>query len=220
MIVDENSHFWVLNKPCGEAVNDEVSAQGTVTKGFVARFASAHGGRAFPAHRLDKDTSGLLLVAKTEQANRGLSTLFQRREVNKTYLAVTRAKAGSKPKKKQGWIKGDMEKSRNGSWKLLTSHSNPAETYFRSFSIGERRRLCVLRPFTGKTHQLRVAMKALSMPIVGDRRYGGEEADRLYLHAAKLEFQFHDQAYSYTAMPSIGEYFMGLDASVLAIQSS
>ena len=82
-----------------------------------------------------------------------------------------------------------MGKARNGSYRLLRTLDNPAITRFWSrldTSFGER--LFLLKPHTGKTHQLRVAMKSLGAPIFGDTRYGGDEADRTYLHAWALEF--------------------------------
>lgn len=202
MIVAETPAFWVLDKPEGIAINDEGDSLG-----FISEFKAALGVAAHPVHRLDKDTSGLLLVAKHAESNRVLSHAFQLQQVEKRYIAVVSSKGGAKPKKKQGWIKGDMEKSRNGSWKLCGRNNNPAITYFDSFSLGERRRLCVLQPKTGKTHQLRVAMKSLSMPIVGDTRYGGETSDRMYLHAAGLCFEYEGQEHRYCLAPRSGALF-------------
>lgn len=157
----------------------------------------------FPVHRLDMATSGLVVAAKTPEANRALSLAFQNREVSKCYLAIS----AKKPGKKQGWVIGDMEKARGGSYRLCRTRDNPARTAFRSFALEGGKRLFVLRPLTGKTHQLRVALKSLGAPIIGDERYGGEPADRLYLHAWRLEFQFAGNAYHYIATPRPGELF-------------
>jgi len=98
-----------------------------------------------------------------------------------------------KPTKSQGRIAGDMERSRRGSWRLLRSAANPAVTHFRSWGLpGCRKgmRLYVLKPETGKTHQLRAAMKANGAPILGDPLYASAEdarlEDRCYLHATAL----------------------------------
>lgn len=142
----------------------------------------------FPVHRLDKVTSGLLLLAKHSRAAAQLSEHFAHRRIQKWYLAISQ----SKPTKKQGWVKGDMSKSRNGSWKLERSHNNPAITQFIThFDSTAERRFFLLKPHTGKTHQLRVMMKSLSAPIDGDERYGGIAAERTYLHAYALSFDGH-----------------------------
>lgn len=217
MLIDEQTHFWVLDKPSGLAINDDADSLGLVSQ-FRLELNDVQGEtvKAHPVHRLDKGTSGLFLIAKTAKANQALSLAFQNKEVKKNYLAITRPKIGVNAKKKQGWVKGDMEKSRGGSWKLLKSQLKPAQTYFKSVSLGERRRLCWLTPLTGKTHQIRVAMKALSMPIVGDDRYTGEPADRLYLHATSLSFDLFGQSYEYEQLPTSGALFMDLAPALLA----
>uniref|UniRef100_A0A7S1J2B8 Pseudouridine synthase RsuA/RluA-like domain-containing protein n=1 Tax=Eutreptiella gymnastica TaxID=73025 RepID=A0A7S1J2B8_9EUGL len=99
------------------------------------------------------------------------------------------------PKKKMGTVTGDMAKGRRGSWKLLrsTSSPTPAVTTFVSLPLGTEDggpplRLLVLKPKTGKTHQIRVAMKSLGAPVLGDLRYGAalEVEERLYLHACAI----------------------------------
>lgn len=157
----------------------------------------------FPVHRLDRVTSGLLILAKNETANSVLSQLFSSRQIEKIYLALS----CRKPSKKQGLIEGDMVKARNGCWKLSRSRHAPAKTQF--FSVGGLggKRLFVLKPFTGKTHQLRVALKSLGSPILGDERYGGGSADRCYLHAYGLKFAYQGQEYCYEVAPKEGESF-------------
>lgn len=157
----------------------------------------------YPVHRLDQGTSGVLVLAKTEAANRQLSVEFQERRVRKFYLALT----AKKTSKKQGWVRGDMEKSRSGSYRLCRTQDNPARTAFFSFAFEDGMRLVVLRPYTGKTHQLRVALKSLGAPIIGDSRYGGAASDRLYLHAWQLDFVFDGQPCSYKALPATGALF-------------
>src|SRR5690606_33414184 len=146
----------------------------------------------------------VVLLAKNSQSTAGLSQLFQRHEIRKYYLALT----DRKPLKKQGAIIGDMEKSRDGNWRLTRTVRNPAVTHFFSFGLGNGERLLILKPETGKTHQLRVAMKSLSAPIIGDRRYGGCPADRLYLHAWELHFFWNSSAKSYSAPLVFGERFL------------
>ena len=123
------------------------------------------------------------------------SDLFAAKTMRKTYLAL----GTDKPSKKQGWIKGDMEKSRRGTWKLMRSMENPAVTKFNSHSLEPGLRLFVLHPHTGKTHQLRVAMKSLGSPILGDTLYGGKPASRMFLHAWKIKFDYQDQTFEIVA---------------------
>lgn len=159
----------------------------------------------YPVHRLDKATSGLLLFAKHEQACRELVQLFANRKIDKFYLAIVT----NKIKKKQGKIVGDMVKSRGGSYKLTQERNNPAITQFKSTALKPGYRLMLLKPKTGKTHQLRVAMKSLGSAIVGDQRYGGDLADRLYLHAYALKFDWHGQVFKFQNVPNTGEMFNG-----------
>ena len=152
---------------------------------------------AYPVHRIDKPTAGLLLVARTTEANRILSTGFAEGRMEKTYLAIS----DRRPRKKQGWVRGDMVPSRRSQWKLLREQNNPAITRFHSVSLDEGERGFVLTPKTGKTHQLRVALKSLGSPMLGDTLYGGTPADRLYLHAWRLAFDFNGERMSYQADP-------------------
>ncbi|PMH46713.1 RNA pseudouridine synthase [Vibrio sp. 10N.286.49.B3] len=150
-------------------------------------------------HRLDKMTSGILLLARCQSAARELSQLFADRNVNKYYLAI----GSKKPKKKQGLIKGDMERSRRSAWKLLASQNNPALTQFFSLAGEPGERLFLCKPYTGRTHQIRVALKSLGSAIVGDPIYNpSSEADRGYLHAFAIQFEYQQQSYQVVCDPS------------------
>ncbi|MEJ2045095.1 MAG: TIGR01621 family pseudouridine synthase [Reinekea sp.] len=195
-IVFEHNDFWVVNKPPGWTVQADNQAPG------VLDWFKQTGAQAFPIHRLDKLTSGLLLVGRTVRGNRQLSQAFAERSVQKTYLAIS----DQKPKKKQGWIKGDMAQARRSQWKLLHSMQNPALTQFYSVSIVPGMRGFMLLPKTGKTHQLRVALKSLGAPILGDTLYGGAAADRMYLHAYSLAFSYNDQPFHFMVEPD-GHWF-------------
>ena len=155
--------------------------------------------RLYLVHRLDKMTSGLLLLARNQSAASELSQLFANREVDKFYLAI----GSKKPKKKQGLIKGDMERSRRASWKLIASQNNPAITQFFSLAGETGERLFLCKPYTGKTHQIRVALKSVGSPIVGDPIYNpSSEADRGYLHAWAIRFYYAGKEYSYICDPN------------------
>ncbi|KJY83250.1 pseudouridine synthase [Vibrio galatheae] len=149
-------------------------------------------------HRLDKMTSGLLLLGRNAGAASELSRQFANRSVEKFYLAI----GSKKPKKKQGLVSGDMERSRRSSWKLLNTQANPAVTQFFSLAAMPGERLFLCKPHTGKTHQIRVALKSLGSAIAGDAIYNnGSQADRGYLHAFALRFEFCHQAYQFVCDP-------------------
>ncbi len=153
-------------------------------------------------HRLDKVTSGVLLFAKNAEAAAQFTTLFSEQRIQKTYIALSQ----SKPKRKQGRIKGDMVSARNGSYKLLKTVTNPAVTDFFSLSVEPGIRLFICRPKTGKTHQIRVALKSEGSSILGDQRYG-ELSDRTYLHAWRIDFNYQNATFHVEAAPLEGEWF-------------
>lgn len=202
-IVDRNDDYVVVNKPPGIAVQAEGDSPGLLR--LVADSIGVD--KLYPVHRLDKMTSGLIVMAINEQANSKLSAAFRERTVEKYYLAIS----DKKPKKKQGAIIGDMEKSRRGGWRLLSSKENPAITQFFSQSIGDGKRLFLLKPKTGKTHQLRVALKSIGAPIVGDELYHAADSaklcDRGYLHAYGLAFPWQGGTKCYRVLPNEGELF-------------
>ena len=177
------------------------------TAGVMATIEKDLAIKLYSVHRLDTLTSGLLLFAKSSQAAAEFTQLFTEHKVQKYYLAL----ATGKPKKKQGSIVGDMAKSRRSMHKLLRTMENPAKTQFFSQSVAEGLRLYLLKPLTGKTHQLRVALASIGVPILGDQLYGGEEADRGYLHAFSLDFVFRNKAYKYTVTPADGGCFTAAD---------
>jgi len=149
-------------------------------------------------HRLDKMTSGILLLARNAQAASVLSQAFANRQVEKFYLAI----GSKKPKKKQGLISGDMERSRRSAWKLLNSQDNPAVTQFFSLAAEPGERLFLCKPHTGKTHQIRVAIKSVGSAIVGDPIYNpSSQSDRGYLHAFALKFPYLEDTFEIICDP-------------------
>ncbi len=203
-LIDEQPGFVVISKRAD--VDFHCSAG---QPGVMAAVKQTMGlAELYPVHRLDKMTSGLLLFAKNADVARQLNDAFATRKVRKFYLALS----DRKPKKKQGLIKGDMVKTRNGSWKLTAGNARPAITQFFSYGLTEpgSPRIFMLRPHTGKTHQLRVALKSVGAPIMGDARYYGAGADawdRGYLHAYCLGFDLDGRQYDYCDSPQEGLCF-------------
>lgn len=200
-ILYQGRDFIIIYKPCGVSVHKDQAEIGLTTQ--VAQQLGVP--QVWLVHRLDKVTSGLLILALNAQSAADLSTLFAEHRIQKTYIALS----NQKPKKKQGLIIGDMKKARAGAWKLCPTKENPAITRFESISCEPGLRLFILKPQTGKTHQLRVVMKSLGSPILGDKLYGKntEEIDRTYLHAAGLEFHYQGENFSFFCLPKEGEYW-------------
>ena len=200
-IIYQTDDFIIIYKPCGLSVHKDQSEIGLTT--LLAELLGVP--QVWLVHRLDKVTSGLLILALNAESAAEFFRLFSEHHIQKTYLALS----NQKPKKKQGLIVGDMQKARNGAWKLCQSKENPAITRFESVSCEPNLRLFILKPQTGKTHQLRVAMKSLGSPILGDALYGKktEKIDRTYLHAARLQFEFKGKAFDVFTPPKGGEWW-------------
>ena len=213
-IIDQQDDFIVIHKTPGIGFHQEADQAGLfqqIQQSYADQTLAVDTqliDSLFPVHRLDKLTSGLMLVATNNAAASAFGHLFSDHKIEKLYVALSEYK----PRKKQGLIKGDMEKSRRGSWKLLRSHHNPAITQFKSFGTESGLRLFLLKPKTGKTHQIRVAMKSLGAAIYGDPLYStpkspGSAADRAYLHAFALRFRFKEKDFEYRCLPQQGEQF-------------
>lgn len=197
-IIANEAEFIVINKSANVHFHSQDGAAGV-----VAKLEMDLAVKLYAVHRLDTPTSGLLILAKSADAARVFTEMFTAHQVQKYYLAL----AKGKPKKKQGWVIGDMAKSRRSMFKLLRTTENPAVTQFFSQSVADGLRLYLLKPHSGKTHQLRVALASLGVPILGDELYGGALADRCYLHAYGLNFNFAGRHYRYHCLPAFGEAF-------------
>ncbi len=202
-VIENHEHFLLINKDPGISFHKDKEPEGLVQ---ILK-SELEIRELFTVHRLDKITSGLLLFAKNRGTAKMLAQQFRKRQVEKYYLAIS----DRRPLKKQGLIKGDMEKARRGSWKLLRTMQNPAVTRFFSKSFGEGLRLFILRPFTGQTHQLRVALKSIGAPVLGDDLYHRTTEniclDRAYLHSYAIRFRIREKGYQYIHKPDNGQYF-------------
>ena len=202
-IIADEAEFMLFYKPAGMNFHCEDGKAGFV----VLAQELMQTKELYSVHRLDKMTSGLILLAKSSKAANSLATMFAAREIEKYYIAISTRK----PKKKQGWIKADMAPSRRGSYKLLQTKNDPAITQFHSTSIRPNERLFLLKLHTGKTHQIRVALKSIGAPIAGDIRYAdaneAKKEDRGYLHAYALRFTLNNETHTYILPPREGERF-------------
>lgn len=209
-IITQTDDFVVVAKNAGINFHDEdLQGSGLFSQVKKQMIKQADTTELYPIHRLDKMTSGLVLFAKNIKSAQVFGKLFEEHHVEKYYLAIS----DKKPTKKQGLIKGDMAKSRRGMFKLLRTMNNPAITQFFSYPVANKQRLYLLRPHSGKTHQLRVALSSISAPILGDPLYNSNSvADRGYLHAYALRFSFLGTMYQFILPSDEGEY--NLDQSV------
>ncbi|MFN3604340.1 MAG: pseudouridine synthase [Leptonema sp. (in: bacteria)] len=216
-ILDGQQDFLVIYKPEGLAFYED-NTQVDLLK--IIRFMEQEkllpeGERIFPVHRLDKITSGILLFARGRKAANFLGNSFRFQRIQKIYLALSY----KKPKKKQGVVIGEMVKDRNSKWRLTFSMENPAITLFKSFPLitedAKYFRIFLLKPVTGKTHQIRVAMKSLGSPVIGDPLYTRPSLarleDRAYLHAYGIRFEYKEKIYEYIQPPSTGGHFLYQD---------
>ena len=211
-ILCDKENFIAIDKPAGMPFHSSDKNTGILQllRDFEENGIINKGERIYPVHRLDSITSGILIFARGKKIANQISNEFRFHRVNKIYIAIS----DRKPLKKNGVIKGDMHKSRNGSWMLDRGCKNPAITYFTSESIPERRpglRVFFLNPKTGKTHQIRVAMKSIGAPILGDHLYGrydlARNEDRAYLHAYALQIKIGEKIEKIICKPTSGIEF-------------
>jgi 23S rRNA pseudouridine1911/1915/1917 synthase len=190
-VVYEDAHIIVVVKPAGVLVHPTLGVKrGTLANALAYHLNRTRIQQSFVrpglVHRLDRDTSGLLVVAKTQAALSRLSQHFQRRLVEKRYLAVVAGRVESDERTFNAPIGRD--ESVRPAWRVSES-GKTAETRLRVLERSARRTLVELEPVTGRTNQLRIHCAYAGHPIVGDRLYNGEEHTRLCLHAARLAFR-------------------------------
>ena len=183
-IVYEDDDLWVVNKPSGRLSVPGKSHRESVIS--ILQERCKEGETPLVVHRLDMDTSGLLVVAKHKTAHYRLQKQFRDREIQKTYVAVLDGEP--LPIGEEGRIELPLapDLMHRPYQKVDKEHGKPAVTLYRV--VDEH--IVELRPLTGRTHQLRVHCahaEGLNRPIKGDNLYG-RRSDRLYLHAARIVF--------------------------------
>ena len=189
-ILYQNEDYIVLSKPSGIAVQS-----GTKTGKNVIDILNYENSKFFIVHRLDKDTSGLLLIAKNRHTARYLSEQFSLRQIKKKYLAILKGEF----KEKSGKIISKFKnKNKN---KNLISISD-----FKILSRNKFYTLIDINLITGRKHQIRKQFKDLNYPIVGDKIYGKKENVKLMLHSHIIEFKVRNKKMTYKS--DIPEYFL------------
>ena len=189
-IAYEDDHLLVVDKPAGIVVHPAPGhATGTLVHGLLGRVGGGEAPeRPGIVHRLDRDTSGLLVVARTEEAYRGLRNLVRRRELERRYKALVRGR----PQSWRGRIEAPIGRDRHDPTRMSLDTDTPrdAVTHFEVEQLFDGHALLDVRLETGRTHQIRVHLAAIGLPVVGDQVYGvrGPELRRQFLHAWRLAF--------------------------------
>lgn len=199
LVIYQDSSVIVLNKPPGLATQGGSG----ITKhidGMLDSLMQGKKQRPRLVHRLDRDTSGVLVVARTVPAAAALAESLRRRDASKVYWALTKGV----PKKRQGTIKLALAKQGGrGEERMVGSTSEDAKHAITDYVVldhaGEEFAFVVAKPVTGRTHQIRVHLASLGTPIIGDYKYGGadarpkgEIADKLHLHARSIDIAHPD----------------------------
>jgi len=188
----EDEHLLVVDKPAGVVVHPSAGhASGTLVHGLLAE--AIEGGeepdRPGIVHRLDRDTSGLLVVARSDDAHRRLQELIRRRKVVREYLALVRGR----PRSRAGRIEAAIGRDRRDGTRISLDTATPREavTEFELVELLPEHAFLRVRLQTGRTHQIRVHLEAIDLPVAGDPVYGvaGDLGlPRQFLHAARLAF--------------------------------
>ncbi|MFL6039644.1 MAG: RluA family pseudouridine synthase [Gaiellaceae bacterium] len=194
-VVLEDEHLLVVDKPAGVVVHPAPGhSTGTLAQALATRAAGGSDPwRPGIVHRLDRDTSGLMVVAKSDPVHRALQQLIRRRELEREYLALVEGR----PDARTGTIDAPIGRDRTER-KLMSVRSDSARGARTHFEVAEhlpRTTLLRVRLETGRTHQIRAHMAAIGHPICGDPQYGGRESGRRlgltrqFLHSAQLRFR-------------------------------
>ena len=203
LIIDNNEDFIVLNKSAGISVQGGTKSK----KNLIDIFAKSEifqGSKPYSVHRLDKDTSGVFIIAKNRKSAQLLTTLFRLRKVHKTYLAI---------------CDGEIEKN-FGEWNdQLIRYDNgkkiiePAKTIFKVIDKNSNSSLVEMKPITGRKHQLRKQLFNIGHSIYGDKKYKSFSSTKrlnkdLMLHSYQIKFKINDKKYTYKAL--LPDYFKKL----------
>ena len=203
LIIDNNNDFIVLNKSSGISVQGGTKSK----KNLVDIFAKSEifqDTKPFSVHRLDKDTSGVFIMAKHRESAQLLTSLFRLRKVHKTYLAICHGELD----KDSGEWNNDLSR-----YEKDTEIIEKAKTLYKVLDKNSICSLVEMKPITGRKHQLRKQLYAIGNPIYGDQKYKLNNTNKainknLMLHSYQIRFMINDKKYTYTAL--LPDYFKKL----------
>jgi 23S rRNA pseudouridine1911/1915/1917 synthase len=223
-VVYEDADLLVVDKPAGLVVHPAPGhPSGTLVNALLAhtRDLAGIGGELRPGivHRLDKDTSGLMVVAKHDRAHRMLAQQLRERQMDKRYLTLVDGAPSSESGTVDAPIGRDPRRARPMAIVALSAGGRAATTRFSVLRRLRGHTLLECRPLTGRTHQIRVHLAAIGCPITGDRVYGRREPivdlERQFLHAARLTFRLPSgrvETFEAPLPPELQVVLAGLDA--------
>ena len=194
-IIYEDKHILVINKPTNLAVQGGNKVKYSIDK--IINLHNAEDNIKYRlTHRLDKDSSGILILAKTEKSAKKITELFAKRKIIKSYLTIVT----NIPKKRQGEITYPIIKKRHHNGKeimqisKINKEAKEALTYYKIIdNLGKKTAFLLVKPLTGRKHQIRIHLSAIGTPILGDGKYGGKAAfinnlsNKIHLHAYHIE---------------------------------
>ena len=203
LIIDDNEDFIVLNKSAGISVQGGTKSK----KNLVDIFAKSkifQNTKPFSVHRLDKDTSGVFIIAKHRESAQLFTSLFRLRKVHKTYLAICHGEIN----KNSGVWDEDLIKFENNK-----PIKEKAKTIFNVLDKNSICSLVEMKPITGRKHQLRKQLYAIGNPVYGDQKYKLNYSEKainknLMLHSYQIKFMINKKKFTYTAL--LPEYFKKL----------
>jgi len=194
-IIFQDNHILIINKPSGLVINRAESVKAKTLQDWIENYLSAQSElkRSGIVHRIDKDTSGVLIIAKTPSAFINLQAQFKKRQVQKEYFALVHGRLTPKKGNINLPIKRNPRNRRKFTVRLRGKKSL---TYYRVQKYYSKFTMLKAMPKTGRTHQIRVHLKHIKHPIVADPLYLGEKrlqkdskwCPRLFLHAHKISF--------------------------------
>ena len=203
LIIDNNDDFIVLNKKAGISVQGGTKSK----KNLIDIFSKSkifQGTKPYSVHRLDKDTSGVFIMAKNRQSAQLLTSLFRLRKVHKTYLAICNGEL----EKNSGELNDELIRFDNGK-KIIEK----AKTIFKVLDKNSNSSLVEMRPITGRKHQLRKQLFNIGHSIYGDKKYKSSISSKginkdLMLHSYQIRFMINQKKYTYKAL--LPDYFKKL----------
>ena len=197
LIIDNNQDFLVINKDAGIPVQGGTKSK----KNLIDIFSKSHlftDTKPYSVHRLDKDTSGVLLIAKNREMAKLLTSLFRLRKIHKIYLAICDGEIN----KNSGFLEHDLIRY-EGKKKIIEN----AKTYYKILDKNSNFSLLELKPITGRKHQLRKQLFEIGHPICGDNKYFSKIPNKnLMLHAYQIKFIIKNKKFTYRAL--LPDYFV------------